>query len=384
LLKSFPKTEFLLRTNGFSTEVKVEASFNLYRFQVHVSHPTGNRNICTIYDHSFPWSICALSAAKGMIVNMQILLISAFSGAFIYSVFTLILSPDRKAIIKKRLLKYYKKPDIDEIQVEVLKEKHKKNKKIKSHKFKLASKEFSNYLAMSGVKLRSTEFVWAWVLSTILPALIAFLVSKNVITSMGIGIIGLAVPPLLVQRSRKKRQEAFNKQLGDSLTVMGNCIKAGFTFQQAMESIASEMQPPISTEFAKSLREVHYGISMEDALNHMVDRVKNKDLDLLVSAVLISAQVGGNLSDIMEVISDTVQDRLKIKSEVRVLTTSGRFSGIIIGLLPVFIILILMVINPNYFQSFAASDIGKLMLIASVFLEAIGFMIIRKIIDIKY
>lgn len=315
---------------------------------------------------------------------MQIFLISVLFGALVYSILTLSLSSGVKAQTNRRLSKYFKKSDFDEVQVAVLKEKRKKAKKSKSNKLQLASDEFTNYLAMSGVKLRATEFVWAWVIASTVPALIAYLLSKNLITAFGVGIIGVAIPPVLVKRSRKKRENEFNKQLGDSLSIMENCIKAGFSFQQAMESIASDMQPPISTEFSKTLREVQYGISLSEALRHMVDRVKNKDLDLLVSAVLISSQVGGNLSDIMEVISDTVQDRLKIKADVRVLTTSGRFSGIIIGLLPVFIILFLMVINPNYFKSFVASDIGKVMLAVSVGLEAIGFLAIRKIIDIKY
>ena len=165
---------------------------------------------------------------------------------------------------------------------------------------------------------------------------------------------------------------------------MRNCIKAGFSFQQSLESIAKEMQPPISIEFEKTLREMHYGISLEEALRHMEDRVKNKDFELLVTAVLISAQVGANLSDIMEIISETIQDRLKIKAEVRVLTTSGRFSGIIIGLLPVFMILILMVLNPSYFTSFVETMIGKVMLAVSVVLEVMGFLIIKKIVDIRY
>lgn len=116
----------------------------------------------------------------------------------------------------------------------------------------------------------------------------------------------------------------------------------------------------------------------------MVERVKNKDLDLLVSAVLTCSQVGGNLSDILEVISETVKDRIKIKAEVRVMTSSGRTSGIIVGLMPVFIILILMLLNPSYFESFFDTQIGKVMLALSVLLEGIGFAVIHKIVDIKY
>ncbi len=266
----------------------------------------------------------------------------------------------------------------------MLKEKRRLSARKKSKKIEIAGKSFSNYLSMSGVKLSAREFVAMWSLLTIVPMLTILLLHGNVVTVAAVGIICFCAPPLLIKRSRKKRMEEFDKQLGESLIVMGNCIKSGFSFQQAMESIAKEMQPPISVEFLKALREIHYGISMKEALGHMVDRVKSKDLDLLVSAVLTSAQVGGSLSSILDTISETVKDRIRIKDEIRVLTSSGRASGLIIGLLPVFVILILMLVNPAYFGSFFESDIGKVMMIVSVILELTGFTIINKIINIKY
>ena len=312
------------------------------------------------------------------------LLLSVVAGFFIYALVTIILSANDKVIVKGRFSKYLNISTIDEVQYQVLKEKQENAKKKKLLKYRLANKEFSNYLAMSGVKLSATEYIGLWALSTFMPMLVVLLFKGSVITITGIGIIGFAAPPLFVGRAGKKRQEEFDKQLGESLVIMGNCIKAGFSFQQAMESIATEMQPPISTEFSKALREVHYGISLEDALRHMVERVKNKDLDLLASAVLTSAQVGGNLSEILGVISETVKDRIKIKNEVRILTSSGRTSGLIIGLLPVFIILVLMLINPEYFRSFFDSQLGKYMMVLSVVLEVTGFAIINKIVNIKY
>lgn len=312
------------------------------------------------------------------------LLLSIVAGLFIYSLVTIILSANGKVIVMGRFSKYLNTSTIDEVQYQVLKEKQENAKKKKLFKYQLANKEFSNYLAMSGVKLNATEYIGLWALSTFIPMLLVLLIKGSVITIIGIGIIGFAAPPFFVGRAGKKRQEEFDKQLGESLVIMGNCIKAGFSFGQAMESIATEMQPPISTEFSKALREVHYGISLEDALRHMVERVKNKDLDLLASAVLTSAQVGGNLSEILEVISETVKDRIKIKNEVRILTSSGRTSGLIIGLLPVFIILVLMLINPEYFHSFFDSQIGKFMMVISVVLETTGFVIINKIVNIKY
>ena len=116
----------------------------------------------------------------------------------------------------------------------------------------------------------------------------------------------------------------------------------------------------------------------------MLARVNNKDLELLVSAVLTSAQVGANLSEILDTISETVRDRIKLREEVRVLSSQGRMSGMIIGLLPVIVILFLMVVNPGYFSGFASTQIGKILIVAAVLMETMGFIIINKIVDVRY
>lgn len=151
-----------------------------------------------------------------------------------------------------------------------------------------------------------------------------------------------------------------------------------------MESIAADMQPPISTEFAKTLREIRYGVKQEDALYHMVERVQNKDLGLLVSAVVISSQVGANLSEILDNISETIKDRIKIKNDVKILSSQGRISGLIIGILPIVLALFLMIVNPDYIVSFFETTIGKIMVGTGVVLEIIGFTIVNRIVDIKY
>lgn len=315
---------------------------------------------------------------------MLIPLIAIVGGLFFYSCLIAFLTSNGRLTVKSRLHQYMKTSSLDQIQEAVIRDKKAQKKKKRSKLLRLSNRKFANDLAMSGIKLSAGEFLCGWGLLTVLPMSISFLIMKNTISALAIGIICFALPPFLVRRSRRKRQEEFNKGLGESLVIMSNCIRSGFSFQQAMESIAAEMQPPISVEFEKTLREVRFGLSLEEALNHMVERVKNKDLDLLVSAVLTCSQVGGNLSDILEVISETVKDRIKIKAEVRVMTSSGRTSGIIVGLMPVFIILILMLLNPSYFESFFDTQIGKVMLALSVLLEGIGFAVIHKIVDIKY
>lgn len=314
---------------------------------------------------------------------MLVYLIAVLFSAAVYGGLILLLGGRGSTEMKGRFEKYFNIAHVDDVQDLVLKER-KKNKKNATRQVEFVSRELSNYIAASGIHLSGGEYIGFWLLSVLLPLMGAMLLTRNLITAVAAGIIGFSLPPILVQRARKRREEMFNKQLGESLTVIVNCLKAGFSFQQAMESIASEMPSPISTEFSKTLREVQYGASFEDALKHMNERVKNRDLDLLVSSVLTARQVGGNLSDILEVIADTIQDRIKIKTNIRVLTASGRISGLIIGMLPVAVILLVMMVNPSYFSSFFASTLGRIMIGLSIVMEVTGFLIIGKIVNIEY
>lgn len=311
------------------------------------------------------------------------ILISITGGVFIYAIIRLLFPVSEREILKERFSKYLKTDIMDQIQDEVLRERAKKDKKFKSN-IKLISKDFADLIASSGIKLTPTEFLYAWIGSTLIPMLLFAIIKGSIISIVAAGMIGLIIPPVLLKRAIKKRQDLFTIQLGEALVVIGNSLKGGFSLQQGMDSVASEMASPLSAEFAKTMREIRYGLTLEEALEHMTERVKNRDLDLFVSAILTSAQVGSNLTEILGTISNTIKDRIRIKQEVKVLTASGRISGIIVGLLPVFLILVLMLLNPNYFGSFFETTIGKVMIGVSIFLEIIGFTIIRKIADIKY
>lgn len=311
------------------------------------------------------------------------LIISILIGILIYIVaYTFLISYSSEPI-RYRLSRYFKENNVDDVQEQFIREKAEEKNKRKNHRFKLVSFEFSNYIASSGIKLKPNEFIIIWLSLTIAPIILITVLGKSLITGIGLSVIGLVVPPLLVNISIKKREALFNVQLAQATIMMGNSIKGGFTFLQSMASISEDMQPPISTEFAKVLREIHYGVKQEEALKHMVERTKNKDLELLVSAVLTSSQVGSNLSEILDTISSTIRDRIRIKQEIRTLTAQGRISGIIIGALPIFLVIIIMVISPNYFAGFFESTIGKIMIIVSIILEIIGYFIINKIVNIK-
>lgn len=313
---------------------------------------------------------------------MELVFVAVSAAVFVYLLILILFHDPSKAQIRRRVSKLSENVNMDQIHDEVIKEKQRKINENK--KGRLISQKLVDYLAAAGVKLNAKEFLYSWIAAVLLPSLLMIVLGRNVLSVLAAGIIGFAVPPLLVRRSRKKRQELFMKQLGQSLAIMSNSIKSGYSFQQAMQSIANDMQPPISTEFSKTIREMHYGVSLEDALNHLVERVQNKDLALLISAVITSSQVGSNLSEIIDTISVTIKDRAKIRDDVRNLSAQGRISGLIIGLLPIIICLMLMLANPTYVMQFFDDDIGKIMIVVGIVLELIGFMVINKIVDIKY
>jgi tight adherence protein B len=314
---------------------------------------------------------------------MQVLLISLFSALTVYLLINIIFLSSGKEVVRSRVVKYFKENNANDVQEQFIREKNAEGQKQKKDRFKIASKDFSNYISSSGLKLTATEFIYMWTALTLLPMVVIILFGGSMLTATAVCIVGFAIPPILVGRARKQRGELFNKQLSEALVIMGNSIKGGFTFAQSMESVAEDMHPPISSEFAKVLREIHYGVSQEEALNHMVERSQNQDLELLVSAVITSSQVGSNLTEILDTISETIRDRIKIKQEINTLTAQGRISGIIIGSLPVVLLLVIMIINPEYYEGFFDSLIGKLLMVISIVMELIGFAVIKKIINIK-
>jgi tight adherence protein B len=180
-----------------------------------------------------------------------------------------------------------------------------------------------------------------------------------------------------------RRARAFNSQLGDTITLLSNALKAGYSFGQALNSVSRNASPPISEEFSRAVREIALGISVDDALNHMVQRNKSEDFDLLVTAVSIQRVVGGNLAEILDTIAYTIRERVRIQGEIRTLTAQARISGIIITLLPFGLAGVLMVISPSYFGPMLSENIGHIMLGVGVFSIVIGAAAIQKIVKIE-
>lgn len=241
-----------------------------------------------------------------------------------------------------------------------------------------------NELILADIMMKPEEFCLVWLSITFIPSGLAALFKLGLMPSVTLAAVGAFLPIIFIKIKKENRRKAFEAQLGDTLIMMCNGLKSGFSFQQTMENVASDMPAPIGMEFGRVCNEIRYGATMEEALNNMAERVKSADLMLVVSAVLIQRTTGGNLSEILSTISETIRDRIKIKGEISSITAQGRMSGLIIGSLPIAIAAILMVVNPDYMSTFFTTTAGNIMLIVSVIMEILGFFAIRKVVTIEY
>lgn len=241
-----------------------------------------------------------------------------------------------------------------------------------------------NELILADIMMKPEEFCIIWLLLTFVPAGLAALFQAGLMPSATLAVLGAFLPIVFIKIKKGNRIKAFEAQLGDTLIMMCNGLRSGFSFQQAMENVANDMPAPIGIEFGRVCNEIRYGATMEEALNNMSDRVKSPDLMLVVSAVLIQRTTGGNLSEILSTISNTIRDRIKIKGEINSITAQGRMSGMIIGALPICIAAVLMVVNPDYMSTFFTTSAGNIMLAVSIVMEVLGFFAIRKVVTIEY
>ncbi|WP_278520069.1 type II secretion system F family protein [Mitsuokella jalaludinii] len=231
--------------------------------------------------------------------------------------------------------------------------------------------------------IRGTEFEAILLLWGGLVGLITFLVTlKGAMFFAGAlaGILmGLALLGLRIRRRRKK----FTNQLGDMLTMVANALRAGFSFMQAFELISREMDAPMGREVQLVVNEVNLGNTLESALDNMQRRVVSPDFELVVTAVLIQRQVGGDLASILDTISETIAERVRMRREVMTLTAQGRASALVVSCIPIGLAAAVSILNPNYLKPLIETELGRMFIVAAVILQLIGFIVIHRIVDIE-
>ena len=231
--------------------------------------------------------------------------------------------------------------------------------------------------------LLGSEYEVMLVILGALCGILALAATLNPWAALTAGAAGVLLGLLFLDLRIRRRQKAFAQQLGDMLTMVANALRAGFSFMQAFELIAREMDAPIGREVQKAVNEVNVGASLETALENMQKRVQSPDFELVVTAVLIQRQVGGNLAQILDTISETIQERIRMRREVMALTAQGRMSGIVLAALPIALGAFLTAVNPDYMRPLFEEPMGRMAIAGAVVLELIGGLLIRRIVNIK-
>jgi tight adherence protein B len=242
-------------------------------------------------------------------------------------------------------------------------------------------------LARADLKLKPGEYIGIMVIAAFLVGLVAFMLGGKVLVVAIIGaVLGAFLPRMYVKREQSRRLIRFDSQLPDMLNLMVNGLRAGYSNLQAMEAISRELPAPISDEFHRVVQEIQLGVQTEKALDNLCRRIPSEDLDLVVTAMNVQREVGGNLAEILDTISHTIRERIRIKGEIRVLTSQVMYSGKFLSLMPVIVIAILYFLNREYMMEFfkpesfpcgyIALGVGGLMIIS-------GYFVMTKIATIE-
>lgn len=290
----------------------------------------------------------------------------------------------RKSEVEERLGRY----TTDQFEEEQQEEEKKRATPLADRLDKvLAGRSFTEnkrtQLARANLKLTVGEFLAATAIVIVLAAGLAYIFTNNPLFSLVAGVIGFFAPNWYVNYLQKKRLQAFNDQLSDTINLLVNSIRAGYSVLQAMEAVAEEMGPPTSEEFRRVVREVQLGISVEQALQNLLRRVHSEDLELMVTAMNVQREVGGNLAEVLDAISFTIRERIRIQGEIQSLTALGRYSGYLISFLPAVVSVIVYTLNRDFMSILFEDTCGRILIGIAVAGIVSGHFVIQKMVDIE-
>jgi len=242
-----------------------------------------------------------------------------------------------------------------------------------------ASEQLNLQLIAANWPISATEYVLIRFWGTVAALVVGWLISANPLPGVGLAILAYFIPPLLLRQGITMRRNAFARQLIDVLMLVQGAVRAGYSFQQALDVVIREMRAPASDEFKRVRHEIGLGLSLSQALGNLVDRMENDDLYLVVTAININAQVGGNLVTMLEAVTTTIRDRVRLFSEVRVLTSQQRFSSSVLTFMPLGVAGLLFILNPEYMGRLFEPGIYLCIPIGAVISVVIGNILIRKL-----
>ena len=242
-------------------------------------------------------------------------------------------------------------------------------------------------LAKADVPLKANEYVAIQFLAVTLSLSFGMIIFKNIAVAVGLAVLGYFTPVVWVKIKKMQRVREFNEQILDTLIMLANGLKAGYSFLQAMEMVSREAPPPMGKELKRVLKENSLGVNLEDTLLALNDRVESEDWDLVTTVVLIQRQVGGNLAEILDKIGFVIRQRMRIKGDIQTKTAQAKISGLMVGALPIGIGFMIYLINPGFIMklfTFKSGGFrGWFVVVAGILWEILGMYIIMKIVDIE-
>ena len=238
-------------------------------------------------------------------------------------------------------------------------------------------------LLQSGKSWNVATFLGLSLMGWMIGLLLASILPLPWYIRLGLTVAGAGLPYLMVQRAKAKRLVRIEQQLPDALDLMSRAMRAGHAFPTALKMVGEEMTAPLAEEFRMVFDEVNFGVAMSDALNNLAARVPSTDLRYFVIAVLIQRETGGNLTELLSSISAIIRDRLKLLGQVRVLSAEGRMSAWVLGLMPVVMIGVMSLVNPQYISLLWTDPSGIRLLWYAAGMVALGVAWMRKVIRIR-
>ena len=238
-------------------------------------------------------------------------------------------------------------------------------------------------LAQANVRMTVPEFVVISLSSSAALGAVGFAIQRFMVSAIAAAAVGLALPWLLVEARRGKRIKAFHDQLIDVLTLVVGSLRGGHALLTALDLVSKELGPPACEEFERVLREIGFGLSQAEALNNLVARMETDDLQLIVTAVNISHEVGGNLSIVLEKITETLRERIRLQGEIRVLTTQQRLTSYVLAALPILLTIVLAVLNPRWILQLFQPGWVRMIPAAALTSDVLGFVITQMLTKIE-
>jgi len=238
-------------------------------------------------------------------------------------------------------------------------------------------------LTQADLPLTVPEYILIRIGAPLVMAIIALLIWRSILPVPVFMLLGFLLPIIWLRARRRARNRAFNDQLAETLSLLAASMRGGFSLAQSLANVAKDAPEPTKHELNRVGQEVQLGLSLPAALDNLVLRMESEDLDLVVTAIKIHARVGGNLTTILETISTTIRERARLRRDVRVITSMQRISSYVIGMLPIGLALIIFGINPTYMMKLFKPGLTLCIPIGAVFFWILGFLVIRKVVDIK-